>query len=200
MSFLQAQGLLPRHSLLDYGCGVLRGGLPLIRYLDTGHYVGLDVRPEALRAARKAVRREGLTEKKPSLVRGEHMDSLTLERRFEYVWSFSVFFHLSDEHVDECLRFVARHLAEDGRLFANVGLGHHKAGVWREFPVIWRTLEEYTGRARAAGLDVTPLGELSQYGHHSPTDPEEDQQVMLAFTAAPRSVRPPAPATPPPQA
>src|SRR6185312_11871784 len=65
MSFLRAQGLLPRHSLLDYGCGVLRGGLPLIRYLDTGHYVGLDVRPEALREARKAVRREGLTEKKP---------------------------------------------------------------------------------------------------------------------------------------
>src|SRR6185312_1001449 len=61
MSFLRGQGLLPRHSLLDYGCGVLRGGIPLIRYLDAGNYVGLDIRAEALIAAQEAIRRERLT-------------------------------------------------------------------------------------------------------------------------------------------
>jgi hypothetical protein len=34
---------------------------------------------------------------------------------------------------------------------------------------------------------VSPLGPLSRFGHHSPTDPEEDEQTMLAFTIAPRA-------------
>lgn len=181
-SFLINHGLQPQHSLLDYGCGVLRGGIPLIRYLDVGNYVGLDVRAEALRAAQKAVRHERLTKKKPTLVRADDTDALSLGRCFDYVWSFSVFFHLTDEHVDACLRFVARHLAANGTLFANVALGEQQPGAWREFPVIWRTLENYTRRAHAVGLNVSPLGKLGQFGHHSPTDPEEDEQVMLAFT------------------
>jgi len=28
---------------------------------------------------------------------------------------------------------------------------------------------------------------LRQFGHHSPTDPEEDEQTMLGFTIAPRA-------------
>jgi len=187
MSFLRGQGLLPQHSLVDYGCGVLRGGIPLIRYLDAGNYVGLDIRAEALIAAQEAIRRERLTSKKPTLVRAAKIDALDLGRRIDYIWAFSVFFHLTDEHVDGCLRFVARHLANNGTFFANVGLGERKTGSWREFPVIWRTLEEYRAHASAAGLSVSPLGELSRFGHHSPTDPEEDKQIMLAFTAATRA-------------
>lgn len=185
ITFLRSQGLLPRDSVLDYGCGVLRGGIPVIRYLDAGNYVGLDIRPEALRAAHKAVRRESLTNKKPTLVNGDQIDALNLGRHFDFIWAFSVFFHLADDHLDECLRFAARHLKPDGTLFANVGLGNREPGVWREFPVVWRTLEEYARRGRAVGLDVSPLGQLSQFGHHSPTDPEEDEQMMLAFKISP---------------
>lgn len=187
MSFLRSQDLQPRHALIDYGCGVLRGGIPLIRYLDAGNYVGLDVGADVLRAARKVVHRERLTNKKPTLVLIKDIDALNLSLRADYVWAFSVFFHMTDDHVDACLRFVARHLAENGTFFANVGLGEHTPGSWRHFPVIWRTLDNYTTRARAAGLSVSALGELSQFGHHSPTDPEEDRQVMLSFSLAPRN-------------
>jgi hypothetical protein len=186
MAFLLGHGLEPHHSLLDYGCGVLRGGIPLIKYLDAGNYAGLDVGADAIRAARKEVRRERLTQKKPTLVLVKDIESLDLGRRFDYAWCFSVFFHMTDDNVDACLRFVSRHLAKNGTFFANVGLGQHPPGSWRHFPVIWRTLDDYSARARAAGLNVSPLGALSQFGHHSPTDPEEDTQVMLAFTVSPR--------------
>lgn len=184
ISFLRGRGLSSQHSLLDYGCGVLRGGVPLIKYLDTGNYVGLDIGADAIRAARKAVRHERLTAKTPTLILVKDIESIALDRHFDYAWSFSVFFHMTNDNLDACLRFVARHLATNGTFYANVGLGDHKPGSWRHFPVIWRTLEDYTARAHAAGLTVSPLGELSQFGHHSPTDPEEDKQVMLAFTAA----------------
>ena len=41
--FMVAQGLRPEHRLVDIGCGALRGGLHFVRYLDRGHYYGLDL-------------------------------------------------------------------------------------------------------------------------------------------------------------
>lgn len=46
--FLVCRGLVPDDHLLDLGCGTLRGGIPLIAYLDPGHYTGIDVRSEAI--------------------------------------------------------------------------------------------------------------------------------------------------------
>jgi hypothetical protein len=40
--FLIGQGLQPHHYLLDGGGGSLRGGVHLIRYLEPGHYFGVD--------------------------------------------------------------------------------------------------------------------------------------------------------------
>ena len=46
--FLRQAGLSPEHYLLDIGCGTLRGGIPLIDYLETGHYFGLESRQQGL--------------------------------------------------------------------------------------------------------------------------------------------------------
>lgn len=48
--FLIAQGLRPHHRLIDIGCGSLRAGVPLARYLEPAHYYGIDISPELLRA------------------------------------------------------------------------------------------------------------------------------------------------------
>ena len=44
------EGLLPRHKLLDVGCGSLRGGVHFIRYLDSGNYYGMDKNEKLLSA------------------------------------------------------------------------------------------------------------------------------------------------------
>lgn len=54
-SFLLASGLQPSHQLLDIGCGTLRGGIPLIDYLEKGNYVGLEPRKKALDEALRFV-------------------------------------------------------------------------------------------------------------------------------------------------
>lgn len=40
--YLVAQGLKPHHTLLDIGCGSLRGGVKFIGYLEPGNYWGID--------------------------------------------------------------------------------------------------------------------------------------------------------------
>jgi len=63
LEFLLGAGLKPHHRLLDFGCGTLRGGLPLIEYLDQGNYVGLDVRTETLKEACHELEESGLDQK-----------------------------------------------------------------------------------------------------------------------------------------
>ena len=43
MGFLLNHGLSPSDHFLDVGCGTLRGGIPIIEYLDPGNYTGFDV-------------------------------------------------------------------------------------------------------------------------------------------------------------
>jgi hypothetical protein len=46
--FLLRQGLRPHDVLLDVGCGSLRGGVHLIRYLEPRHYLEIDKRIELI--------------------------------------------------------------------------------------------------------------------------------------------------------
>ena len=43
IQFLQSVGLTPDQYLLDMGCGTLRGGIPIIKYLEPGHYYGIRI-------------------------------------------------------------------------------------------------------------------------------------------------------------
>jgi SAM-dependent methyltransferase len=60
-------GLQPGDLVVDYGCGTLREGIHLIRYLDKGRYVGLDIDERVLAAARRLAGPALLAEKNPHL-------------------------------------------------------------------------------------------------------------------------------------
>jgi len=79
-------GLLPKHRLLDIGCGVLRGGIPLIEYLDAGHYVGVEARTEVLKEARKELAKSGLEGKRPLLVNEADPTRVRLDTPIDVAW------------------------------------------------------------------------------------------------------------------
>ena len=68
IKFLKENGLLPIHKFIDIGCGTLRGGIPLINYLNTANYYGIDVREEALNEGKKGLEEEGLITRNPNLI------------------------------------------------------------------------------------------------------------------------------------
>ncbi|MDH3520354.1 MAG: class I SAM-dependent methyltransferase, partial [Myxococcales bacterium] len=183
IEFLEREGLRPQHQLLDIGCGTLRGGIPLIAYLEKGHYTGVDVREEALAEGRKELRGAGLCEKEPRLLAVNDLGSLALAQKFDVVWAFSVFFHMDDAILESCMAFVARHLTDTGALYANVNLGSQPAGSWREFPCLWRESRAYRELGERHGLRVVDLGVLGELGHDSGR-PAHDNQHMLRFARA----------------
>lgn len=59
-NFLKDHGLQPHHRLVDLGCGALRGGLHFIRYLDAGHYYGIDINASLIEAGKRELDQEQL--------------------------------------------------------------------------------------------------------------------------------------------
>jgi len=143
IEFLLGVGLKPHHRLLDFGCGTLRGGLPLIDYLEPGNYYGLDVRIETLKEACNELEESGLENKRPTLIHSNNPSSLTFTGGFDFIWAFSVLIHLADTKLEEFLSFAARNLKPDGKIFANVVYGEKSDGCWRIFPTIARSQSFY---------------------------------------------------------
>jgi cyclopropane fatty-acyl-phospholipid synthase-like methyltransferase len=182
--FLIANGLQPESQLLDIGCGTLRGGIPLIDYLQAGHYAGIEARAEVLEEGRRELADAGLEHKRPLLIHAEDPAQVQLEAPVDIAWAFSVLFHMSDQIVDACIGLVARELTGGGTFYANVSLGDHREqqGEWQGFPVISRTRQFYEGLAAQHALSVTDVGTLDTLGHGTGLG---DRSMMLRFARLP---------------
>ena len=160
-------GLLPAHRFLDIGCGTLRGGIPIIEYLEPEHYTGLEVRPHVLDEAREELELyPAAAAKRPNLVLSTGFPGLPDLGQFDKAWGFSVLIHMADPIARECLEYVARALSPGGVFHANVHIGPPaNAEGGAGFPVVTRPESFYQGLAEAAGLRVEDLGTLASLGH-----------------------------------
>ena len=178
IAFLRKRGLQPGHVLIDIGCGTLRGGIPIIEYLDVGSYVGIDLREEAIEEARRELLEHGLEHKRPELIAGRSLAGIELGRKADRLWAFSVLMHLDDERLGECLLFAGRHLAADGIFYANVIAAELPPARWREFPVISRPVGVYRAHAERAGLSVRDVGALADLGHNTGLAHHDEQRML----------------------
>lgn len=178
IKFLKQVGLKPEHRLLDIGCGTLRGGIPIIEYLENGRYSGIEYREEVLDEGRKELRESGLAHKQPSLIAAKDISELNLGKKFDYIWAFSVLIHMKDNILYDTLKVIRQHLADTGYFYANVNIGDHPGGEWQGFPVVWRKLNFYEDACSNAGLKIEDIGPIKNFGHIS-RDAAQDKQRML---------------------
>ncbi|HEX8122385.1 MAG TPA: class I SAM-dependent methyltransferase [Solirubrobacteraceae bacterium] len=115
--FLVEQGLLPEHRFLDVGCGALRAGVHLIRYLEPGRYHGVEVDPDLLDAGGVELERHGLAGRSPRLLRDGRFGFGAFGERFDYGIAHSVFTHLPVNDILVCLLNVEKVLARPGGRF-----------------------------------------------------------------------------------
>ena len=181
IDFLRKHGLEANHRLVDIGCGTLRGGIPLIKLLQTGHYTGIDVREEVLELAREELREAGLEDKQPNLIHSTALSTLELDNKTEYMWAFAVLIHMDDDALNGCLSFVAKHLTPDGAFYGNVNIGEKDNGNWQGFPVVHRPMAWYIQTAERFGLVPEDVGSLLELGHDDGR-PEPQSRRMLRFT------------------
>lgn len=183
-ALLKEQGLKSNHKFLELGCGPLTAGIPVIEYLNTGRYVGVDIRGSVLNLAWQEVGRAGLSAKNPRLVCSSSFgDESLCDEQFDYVYSFSVLYHLDDEILNSYFTTVARRLAPNGVCLANVNT-HLPSDKWLEFPFIKRTIETYCEAAAKTGLTTESLGEISALGFRY-SGPEKHNPLLMFRTTQP---------------
>lgn len=188
LRLLQEFGLTERTRFLDLGCGTLRLGLPLIDHLAVGHYTGVDIDPDCIAAAHRMIAHFGLTAKSPTILHSESFgfDQL-IGKRFDIVWIFQVFIHLTDEHVRNAMRTMSAMLADSGAAYATTFINDEletitRRGNWRHYAVSHAPVSYYRDRAAEVGLTVEALGTFDKDGWAPSRQPPH--QMVLKFARA----------------
>ena len=170
--FLVEQGLEPEHQLLDVGCGSLRAGLHFIRYLDAGHYCGIEANDDILRGGHIELRNAGLVEKRPVLIRDEQFGFGAFQRTFDFALAQSVFTHLPFNPIVRCLREIERVLVPGGRFYATINETDERLGITDKDPFFYEP-EIFRWLVEGSRLEFEYIG---LWGHPRGSHP------MLLFT------------------
>jgi SAM-dependent methyltransferase len=95
---LRANGLKKASHVLDLGCGALRLGYWLVRFLDADRYFGIEPEPIYLEAGlRHAIGAELAAEKRPRFDHNKGFNFAVFGVKFDFVVARSVFSHTSPE-------------------------------------------------------------------------------------------------------
>ncbi len=116
--YLVEQGLQPDHHFLDVGCGSLRGGIHFVRYLEPGHYCGLDIQQRLLDAGRKELDAAGIDPASASLIQDDAFRFGRFEQQFDFALAQSVFTHMPLNPIMRCLAEIEQVLRPEGRFYA----------------------------------------------------------------------------------
>ncbi len=116
--FLKQAGLQPEHTLLDIGCGSMRGGLWFVDYLNSGNYAGLDINASLIDAGKFELEQAHLMDKKPALLVNNQFEFWRFERKFDYAIAVSVFTHLNFNYILGCLAEVKKVMGPNSKFYA----------------------------------------------------------------------------------
>ena len=136
---MQTAGLKPHHQFLDVGAGSLRGGLHLIKYLDTGNYWGTDLSSTLLETGHRNLEQSGLTEKMPHLAISTDFKFDELDGElFDFALAFGVFTDVPADSVRECFANLRKVLAPNGVFLATFAMGplyvENRSGLSFRYP------------------------------------------------------------------
>src|SRR5260221_12562053 len=122
--------MTPSPPISETGSAPLTAGIPLIEFLASDGYVGVDVRSSVLDMSWQQIGRAGLSAKNPRLICSDSFGSAELgDRQFDFIWAFSVLVHLSDELLDKLFANFSHRLAPRGQFMRNIQR-KAAAGTW----------------------------------------------------------------------
>ncbi len=181
VEFMKTEGLRPGHKVLDFGCGYGRMAVPLLRYLEPGNYVGVDLAAERVRQAREYIVHEGLEDTRPAFhVAAMDNDMSYLPAgAFDFLWVHSVFSHMPLDDVRACLTGLRALMKPDGVLIANYGFAD-KIEV-KNISAFW--VPEETMRETVAQCGLT-YGETGDYWSKEIAPERESYERMMRLTLA----------------
>ena len=120
LDFLVSRGLQPSDTMLDVGCGALRGGVHFVRYLEPGHYFGIDRQQWLLDAGLAELADAGIPDRRPTLLLDNKFEFGRFNQTFDVALAQSVFTHVGLNAVHRCLVKMGEVLRPGGVFYATI--------------------------------------------------------------------------------
>ena len=162
LRFLTDHGLKPDSTFLDYGCGIMRTGLKLVRYLEPNKYTGVDISVERLEKGRGLAVESGIPNDSFELQVVNDCDLKELNgRQFDFIWSNDVFSHMPENECQHALNSLRKLIGEDGVIYITFSvLDKQVRSMFKDF---WITEAQIIRMGNLAGLDVEIIPNWSDY-------------------------------------
>lgn len=117
---LLQQGLRPDSMVLDYGCGAMRLGYWIMRFLDPGCYHGIEPNQQHLEAGKKVVIGSGLLEEKtPTFSADANFNLAVFDKKFDFIVARSIFTHFTPAAIEKVLMSLPGALTKSGVFIAS---------------------------------------------------------------------------------
>ena len=94
LAILMYHGCKPSDTVFELGCGALIAGYPIMQYLDTGKYFGIEPNTWLVEDSLKIPQvKEIASQKRPRFVYNENFDGSEFKTKFDYIIGHSIFSH-----------------------------------------------------------------------------------------------------------
>lgn len=108
-NLLTLMGMRETNTLLDIGCGSLRGGRFAIMYLRPGKYFGIDPEDWAVQDGLQShFGEEFANRKRPTFIKNSDFEFTRFERKFDFLMAHSIFTHAPTWQIKLCLAEAAK--------------------------------------------------------------------------------------------
>lgn len=189
---LKKEGCNPASKVLEIGCGCLHAGVPLIGFLDAGHYVGIDPNTWLWeKAIKNPGVRELVAQKQARFLSNENFDAAELEESFDYVFAHSVLSHAAHWQLEQFLKNTSAVLEPAGKILASIRLAEGNefgstgnedgddshATEWQYPGISWFKLSTIESVADSLGLNATHVPEYTRF--YTQTRPNEFHDWIL---------------------
>ncbi len=125
-SLLTFLGLRENHTLLDIGCGSLRGGRLFIPYLLPGHYFGIEPEQWLIdEGIKHEIGQDQITIKRPTFYNNSDFDFGYFQHEFDFLLAQSIFSHASQVQIRSCLAQARKVMKPTSIFVANFVEGEH---------------------------------------------------------------------------
>jgi SAM-dependent methyltransferase len=146
---LLKEGLRPSSRVLDVGCGALRVGHWLMRFLDAGCYFGIEPNREMLEVGlQEIVKPEVVARADAHFAHNDDFDFSVFGEQFDFVLARSIWTHTSKAQIRTMLASFAATAAPGGAFLASYHPATGLAPLAQRWP-------------RVKGLFTTPLAQIS---------------------------------------
>jgi SAM-dependent methyltransferase len=127
LDLLKQSGCTEASKVLEIGCGCLNAGLPIMKFLEPGNYLGVEPNKWLIDAILKDKEvAEVVASKKPRFVYDESFDASSANMLFDFVISHSVLSHASRPQLELFLRNLQRVLKPQGKILASLVMSNRK--------------------------------------------------------------------------